>query len=179
MKKIMLVSIMIFSLLLSGCGIKKFFIDEFDKADLKCDEIVQCLEAGDKRALKRLFSKEALENATDIEEGCKYIINEYSGKFESKERTRYHSQTMYDRGKHSRETYVDYKIITSKETYHLSIYYWPTNTIMPTKEGLYRIILLPFADTSEDSVLSQQNEPKIDNQAGIYNPDWEGKVEEE
>ena len=44
------------------------------------------------------------------------------------------------------------------------MYFYPSNTIEPTEEGLYRIILL-----------DNRAEKSYDQYAGIYNPKWDGE----
>ena len=57
-----------------------------------------------------------------------------------------------------------YSIETTEKSYYLYMYFYPSNTIEHTEEGLYRIILL-----------DNRAEKSYDQYAGIYNPKWDGE----
>ena len=150
------------TLVLYGCSIINPQSSSNDKTDELCSTIISSIEENNQDNLKKLFSKVALKKCTDFDEGFEYTVNEYKGSLINMKPVSYTEDAHFDKGKHSIESQALYDIETTEKAYYLYMYFYPSNTIEPTEEGLYRIILL-----------DNRAEKSYDQYAGIYNPKWD------
>lgn len=166
MKRIVSFTVIVASLtlVLCGCSIINPQSSSNDKTDELCSTIISSIEENNQDNLKKLFSKVALKKCTDFDEGFEYTVNEYKGSLINMKPVSYAEDAHFDKGKHSIESRALYGIETTEKAYYLYMYFYPSNTIEPTEEGLYRIILL---DNRAEKSYAQY--------AGIYNPKWDGE----
>ena len=164
LKRIVSFTVIVASLtvVLCGCSIINPQSSSNDKTDELCSTIISSIEENNQDNLKKLFSEEALKKCTDFDEGFEYTVNEYKGSLINMKPVSYTEDAHFDKGKHSIESRALYSIETTEKTYYLYMYFYPSNTIEPTEEGLYRIILL-----------DNRAEKSYDQYAGIYNPKWD------
>ena len=166
MKRIVSFAVIVASLtvVLCGCSIITPQSSSNDKTDELCSTIISSIEENNQDNLKNLFSEEALKKCTDFDEGFEYTVNEYKGSLINMKPVSYTEDTHFDKGKHSIESRALYSIETTEQSYYLYLYFYPSNTIEPAKEGLYNIILL-----------DNRAEKNYNQYAGIYNPKWDGE----
>lgn len=165
-KKVIIGLVFFIVIFLGGCSKNSLLKTDEDNADELCYGIVHALDEQDEDTLRKMFSQRALERCDDFSDGFTYATELYAGKFKSMEQVSYSEQTYYDDGKHSRECYATYKITTSEKAYILYLYYFPVDTTINSREGLYRIIFTEDV-TGED----------YSKYSGIYNPSWNEKSE--
>lgn len=98
---------------------------EHKMADQMMEDIATALDNGDADALKKLFSKNALQEATDIDQQISDLLNFYQGKMESFEGL-LSSSTESEYGENVQKEIIGYyTLITDKETYRIAYEYVP------------------------------------------------------
>ena len=152
--------------MLTACsfGIGRMFISCEDKiADERLEQVLSSIKAEDKGALKALFSKQALEETNDFDNGVDYLFDLFQGDVESWEREKWSSSESIQYGEKSVEIRSWYTVSTDKDNYLFFIYDFTEDTINPNNEGLYTLRVVKaeeFAGYWQDIVI-----------AGIYKPE--------
>ena len=112
---------------------------EQQMADRMMEDIAAALDAGDADALKSLFSKTALEEATDIDQQISDLLEFYQGKkqsFEGDASSGTHTKYGEDIEK---QLIGQYLLTTDKESYRVMYDYTVIDKDNPDAEGLSQL----------------------------------------
>jgi hypothetical protein len=109
-----------------------------------------------------LFSKKALDEANDFENGVDYLFELLQGDVDTWERAGWSSGEMIEYGKKSLMIRFSFDVKTDKDTYHFFVIDYNTDTINPDNQGVYMLELIKFTD--EKDLDSWQDRVR----AGIY-----------
>lgn len=108
-------------------------------SDRMMEDIATALDAGDADALKGLFSKTALEEATDIDQQISDLLEFYQGKKQSFEGDA-SSSTHTKYGEDIEKQFIgQYQLTTDKETYRIIYDYNVIDKDNPDAEGLSQL----------------------------------------
>ena len=134
-------------------------------ADGRSDDgdIAAALDAGDADALKSLFSKTALEEATDIDQQISDLLEFYQGKkqsFEGDASSSTHTKYGEDVEKELKGHYI---LITDTEQYRVAYQYKPIDKDNSDQEGLLSMEIVTDTTYQKDEFKWQY----ADN-AGVY-----------
>ncbi len=121
---------------------------EHEIADQMMEDIAAALDAGDAEALKSLFSKTALEEATDVDQQISVLLNFYQGKMREFEGT-LSSSNRYG-SEREQEIKGHYTLIADEVTYEIGYQYNVIDKENPDKEGL-----ISFEIVTEDEYRRQ------------------------
>ncbi len=136
---------------------------EQQMADRMMEDIAAALDAGDADALKSLFSKTALEEATDIDQQISDLLEFYQGKkqsFEGDASSSTHTKYGEDIEKELKGHYI---LITDTEQYRVAYQYKPIDKSNSEQEGLLSMEIVTDTTYQKDEFRWQY----ADN-AGIY-----------
>lgn len=112
-------------------------------ADQMMEDIATALDAGDADGLKSLFSKTALEEATDIDQQISALLNFYQGKKQSFEGDA-SSSTHTKYGEDIEKQFIgQYLLITDNESYRVIYDYKVIDKDNPDAEGLSQLEIVP------------------------------------
>lgn len=162
MKKIAISAIcLILSIfLLTGCEIQPKESDQV-QSDKLMKSIIEALENKDKKALKELFSKYAIENTDDLDEKIKELIEFYPGSDGGYTGNTAMHKTA-ERGDIIKVISTHYKVKDSSQDYKMTITTYVENDIDSDKIGLYSIeILTPGADHDGFKWRDEEDAPGI------------------
>jgi hypothetical protein len=168
-RKIYLVLLIItFSFILSACNVLqsgRYIRNDRKTANEMLFKIVELIEKKDKEGLKKLFSKQTLETANDIDGGIDYVMNFYEGNMiSSDDNPCIVTSEKSDFGKKTIQLDCSYKIVTDKSTYWVFFLYITKDTSHPNNVGLYRLGVLTEDD--RNNVLNTEYHSTI----GVYRP---------
>ena len=105
-------------------------------SDRMMEDIAAALDVGDADALKSLFSKTALEEATDIDQQISDLLEFYQGKKQSFEGDA-SSSTHTKYGEDIEKSFSgEYTLVTGEKTYRVAYEYQLIDKENPDKEGL-------------------------------------------
>lgn len=162
MKKIVItvIYLMLSIFILTGCEIHTKESDQM-KSDKLMRSIIEDLENKDEKALKKLFSKYAIENIEDLDEKIEELIEFYSGSDGGYTGNAAVHKTA-ERGEIVKVISTHYKVKDSKQDYKMTITTYVENDIDSDKIGLYSIeILTPDADYDGFKWKDEQDIPGI------------------
>ena len=147
-KRIILVLLILVSLLLfNACGLKGgSSLTTEQRADERMAQIMSAVQDKDNEALKALFSKKALGEATDIDNGIDYLFDFIQGNITSWERDAAPADEKTDGGKKSLMIRFVINITTDKDEYQLFVIDYNLDTINPDNEGVYMLEIERAAD---------------------------------
>jgi len=117
------------------------YIGEEKSADARIEQIISAVKNRDKNALKSLFSKKALEEATDLDKEIFYLFSFIQGDIKSWERDGWASSTAMEYGKKSWMIRFGFQIVSDVDEYDFFVIDYNTDTINPDNEGVYMIQL--------------------------------------
>ncbi len=146
-KKIVLMLFVLISLLmLSSCNKIGFdsgggiAVSEEKKADMRMEQIVSALKGKDKKALKSLFSKKALDESNDFDRGTDLLFNFIQGDIESWVlEDGWSSDESIDGGESSLMIRFSFDLKTDKESYNFFIIDYNTDNINTDNNGVYML----------------------------------------
>jgi len=181
MHKFIICSILIFSmLLLSACSIGGSRISMLNKdnddkkADARLEQVIDAIKNQDKKALRAIFSKQALHDTDDFDGRIDYLFGFIQGKIKSWKSsdgpTVYGS---YDYGHNKKEVSSYYYVNTDKQKYFFLLRDYPIDTDHPDNVGLYMLLVVKAED--EEKIWDGANKIIYDGNkklthAGIYIP---------
>ena len=121
-KKIIIIFLLVITVILSSCSLGNgrimFFNDDETRADKRFQQVTKALKNQDKEALKKIFSKKALDEADDFEEGMDYLFKFFQGDIESYELIiGPQVSDDFEYGKQTKEVKTWYNVKTDKEDY--------------------------------------------------------------
>ena len=168
-KKLILMILVLVSLLLfsscdeiwgnSGGGI---FVSDEEQADARMEQIISAIKAYDKEALKSLFSKKAIDEANDFEDGVDYLFELLQGDINTYERDGFSGDGLIEYGKKSLMIRFAFNVKTDEDLYKFFVIDYNTDTINSDNQGVYMLELIKFTD--EKDLKSWQDRMR----AGIY-----------
>ncbi|AEY66722.1 DUF5104 domain-containing protein [Clostridium sp. BNL1100] len=168
-KKIILILFVLVSLLLfSSCdkigGVSGGGIigSEEKQADARIEQIISAIKDKDRESLKSLFSKKALDESDDFDNGVDYLFKLLQGKVNTWERDGWSSDESIEDGKKSLMIRFSFDVKTDKDTYHFFVIDYNTDNINPDNQGVYMLELIKFTD--EKDLESWQDRMR----AGLY-----------
>ena len=132
---------------LSSCSLLSPFINEEGKLDARMEQIAAAINSDDAAALKAMFSKRALEDATDIDAGLDYFLSLFRNGVDSWERTGFSSTGENDFVKWTRLLSAGYKVSADGKDYYLSLIVFTVNdNLDPENVGVYGLGVVPWSD---------------------------------
>ena len=137
-------------------------------SDRMMEDIAAALDVGDADALKSLFSKTALEEATDIDQQISDLLEFYQGKkqsFEGDASSSTHTKYGEDIEK---ELKGKYKLITEETTYEIGYQYNVIDKENPDKEGLISFEIVTEAEYRRQVDSNGYYKWQYANNPGIY-----------
>ena len=128
-------------LLLSSCDEDNGGIAMSDeqRADARMEQIISAIKEKDGDALKSLFSKKALDEASDFENDVDYLFEFVQGTIDTWERDGIAGSESIDHGKKSSMLRFAINVNTHKEVYRLFVIDYNTDTINPDNQGVYML----------------------------------------
>ena len=139
-------------------------------ADEMMEDIVAALDAGDADALKSLFSKTALEEATDIDQQISDLLEFYQGKKQSFEGDA-SSSTHTKHGEDIEKSFSgEYTLVTGEKTYRVAYEYQLIDKENLDKEGL-SVLEFVTEETYQSAINSEEGYYQWqypDSGAGVY-----------
>lgn len=150
-----------------------FEMPSLDKiSDTIFEEILLAIENKDQKAIKELFSKEALAEADDIDASIEYLFNLFDGEVISWERDTLSSSESIRNGKESLLIQSWYTVTTENGKYLFLLLNYDVNTIEPKLKGLYTLHAIDDAD--ENAVWTTWQDMKV---PGVYRPKEKKEVQ--
>ena len=141
------------------------FVAEGTLTDIRMEEILTAIKDKDSNAIKLLFSKKAISESDNLDDGIKYLFDYIKGNIDSYEQTHWDSDESREYGKKTLMIRFSVKISTDEDEYDLFVADFSTDTINPDNEGVYMMKIIRMADKADQP-------PWIDILcAGIYRPD--------
>lgn len=131
-------------------------------SDQMVEDIAAALDAGDADALKSLFSKTALDEATDIDQQISVLLQFYQGKKQSFEGDA-SSSTHTKYGEDIEKQFIgQYQLTTDKETYRIIYHYNVIDKENPDKVGL------SLLEVVTDELYQEDDFDYIGEEPGVY-----------
>ncbi len=135
---------------------------EDEIADQIMEDIAAALDAGDADALKSLFSKTALEEATDIDQQISNLLMFYEGELDSFKGFNSSSNDI-EHGKNVKKQIIgQYQLTTDKETYRIIYHYNVIDKENPDKVGL------SLLEVVTDELYQEDDFDYIGEDPGVY-----------
>lgn len=172
-KKIILLIFLVNIFLLSSCSIggsKTAMLNKENddkKADARLDQVIEAIQNQDKEALRSMFSKQALDEAQDLDGSMDYLFKLFQGEVKSKKRDGLLASETINYGHNTKEVKSAYTVETDKQKYIFFFLECTEDTDNPDNVGLYTLRVIKAEDKDKEYGLSWQDK-KI---AGIYRPD--------
>jgi len=142
------------------------YVGEERAAKKRIKEILAAIENKDKEAMKALFSKKALAEVNDFDEGVDYLFDFFQGDVQSWEIDAWSSGESIERGKKSIMLRVWYIVTTDKEKYMFFVIDYIKDTMNPDNAGLYTLRVIKAED--EETEFGYWQDMVI---PGIYKPE--------
>ncbi len=139
---------------------------EDKQADARLEQVLEAIKKEDKKALKSLFSKKALEEAEDIDSRIEYLFTLIQGEVEIWERDALSSYESIGGGKRSESIQSWYTVTTDTYEYKFFLLDYSVDTINPDNAGLYTLRAIKAED--EKTQFTFWQDMAI---AGIYMPE--------
>jgi len=137
------------------------------KADIRLKQIIESIKSKDKDSLKTIFSKQALNEAEDLNGRTDYLFNFVQGNIESWE-TIVHGATneSNDHGSRIKKSSSWYYVNTDKQKYLFFFWECTIDTDHPENVGIYMLQVIK----AEDKVTQFDGGGQLTKCAGIYKP---------
>lgn len=166
-KKTVLLIFLTSAFILTSCsfGGRIVYVGEEKAAKARMKEILAAIKDKDKEAMKALFSKKALDEANDFDEGVDYLFDFFQGDVQSWEIDAWSSGESIERGKKSIMLRTWYIVTTDKEKYMFFVIDYIKDTMNPDNAGLYTLRVIKAED--EETEFGYWQDMCI---PGIYKP---------
>ena len=109
------------------------------QADARMEQIILAIKEKDGVALKSLFSKKALGEASDFESDVDYLFSFLQGTIDTWKRDGLDGDESIDYGKQSSMLRYSINVNTDKGIYELYVIDYVTDTINPDNQGVYML----------------------------------------
>ena len=114
------------------------------------EQIAAAINTDDAEALKAVFSKRALEDATDIDAGLDYFLSFFPNGVDSWERKGYGSRSSNEFVKWTKLVSATYKVSAGGKEFELALLEFTVNdNFDPENVGVYGMGVLPWSDDVE------------------------------
>jgi hypothetical protein len=139
------------TVLLSSCALVPLghgggvFDSDFGKADARMEQIGAAINSHDAAALKAVFSKRAVEKATDLDARLNQLLSMFPDGI-TWERDAIDSNGGIDGAKKTVVLQANYKIFAGEEEYWLFFADFTVNQIYPDNVGVYGLGVTPWFD---------------------------------
>jgi hypothetical protein len=140
------------AVVLSSCAIVPFghgggvFGSDFGKADARMEQIGAALNDHDAAALKAIFSKRALERATDIDARLDQLVSLFPNGGVTWERGEVDSEGGISDGKTAQLVTASYTLSAAGKDYRLVFADFTVNYITPDNTGIYGLGIIPWTE---------------------------------
>lgn len=148
----------------SGGG-RVLITSEDKKADERIEQILSAIKDKDREALKALFSKQALDEVKDFDNGTDYLLSFFQGGVKSWKRDKWSSGESTRSGKKSVMIRSWYTVSTDKNEYMFFVIDFTEDTINPNNVGVYTLRVIKAED--KDTQFTYWQDMQI---PGIYKP---------
>lgn len=139
MKKIQcLIMLMIFVLILTGCG-SRFF--STTKAERDFEKLIRALEDEDSEKIKKMFSSEAINESENLDENIEEMIEYFEGNYQSHTLKGMHADQTTDETTILTVAYYSYDVVTDVGTYRFAIKYIVTDLEYSEREGFLSLYI--------------------------------------
>jgi len=132
---------------MGGCGI---FDDSNTKADRRLKQILEVIKAQDKDALKKMFSKQALNETNDFDDKLDALFYYVQGSIQTWESTGGYSgsdeKNIDGTNNRRKKIQAAYIFTTSEQEYRIAIYEFTVDTANPNNIGLYSFCVISSCD---------------------------------
>ena len=157
-------------LFLNSCvffGEGRLFNDDGKKADKRLEEIIEFINKKDKNALKEIFSEQALNEASDIDERIDYLFEFVQGEIKSWEVISHGSSTdSIDHDKREKTSMSWYYMNTDNQKFLIAFLEWLIDTENPENVGVYMLQVIKAEDKEQFKGFGPSTR-----YAGIYKPE--------
>lgn len=158
--------LLIILLSLNACGDGGVFSDDSQKADARLEQVIEAVENHDKEALRTMFSKQALDEAEDLDGRMDYLFEFVQGDIKSWESEAGGVDATKSKGHIKKKSRYWYTVKTDKEVYLFFLLEYPEDTEHPENVGLYMLQVIKAKD--EDTQFDGGQDILC---AGIYHPE--------
>jgi len=117
-----------------------------ENADARMAQVIDEIKNQDKDAIKAIFSKQALSETNDIDDGINYLFNLVKGDIKSWENYRIGSGGAIKYGKKDILIFSFYTVTTDVGVYKFFLLDHSINTIDPNNAGLYSLRAIKSKD---------------------------------
>lgn len=138
---------------------------DYEQADQRMELILDAIKQKDKSGLKQMFSKQALNEANDINSSIDYLFDFFKGKEITWKREKQAVDEKIRHGKIIKEAKTWYNVDTDKQKYLVFMLDFTEYTGHPDKVGLYSLRVIKAEDRKTQFTYWQ--DMKI---PGIYRP---------
>ena len=136
---VFLASIMLLCSCEEGVGKILIFDDSNKKADARMEQLLKIIANKDEEALEKMFSKQALNDAVNFDDGMEYLFGLIQGDIVSWKQERLSSGGLKEYGKKYTKLFTWYTVVTDKNEYLLFTSDYTVNTINPDNVGYYTV----------------------------------------
>lgn len=151
---------------LSSCALvpvgpsDSLYVDSYDKAADRMEQIVAAVNDHDADALKAMFSTRALEQATDIDEGLDYVLSLFpNGGLTSMWGNPTAAERTYVSGKLTEVLLSEYKMTAHGHEYSLFFADFTVNDVIdPDNVGLYALGVTPWPEDHHSWIVEAPSE---------------------
>ena len=116
------------------------------RADERMEQIISAVKNNDREALRSVFSKKALKEADNFEDGIDYLFNFLQGDISSWERDGLSCSESISYGKKSKLLRFGFTVKTDIDNYLLFVMDYNVDTINADNEGVYTLEITRLAD---------------------------------
>ena len=140
-------------------------MSEGRRHNARVEQILTAIKDKDSKAIKSLFSKKALIEANDFDDGIDYFFDFIQGDIDSWEKHGWAYDGSIKSGKKSMIIRLGVTISTDKDDYALSVIDYNMDTTNPDNEGVYMLHITRMAD------MAKKPSWQDGLHAGIYRPE--------
>ena len=141
------------------------FVAEETFTDIRMEQILSAINDKDSDAIKLLFSKKAIKESNNIDDGIEYLFNYIKGNIDSWKKDGWDSSESIRFGKKTLMIRFSVIISTDEDEYDLFVADYSTDTINPDNEGVYMMQITRKADRNKQESWQKTL------CAGIYRPE--------
>ena len=109
------------------------------KADARMEQLLKIITNKDEDKLKGMFSKQAINDALDFDDGMEYLFDLIQGDIVSWKQERFSSSGLRDEGKKYTKLLTWYTVVTDENDYLIFASDYIVNTIDPDNLGFYTL----------------------------------------
>ena len=139
------------------------FNDDRNKADARMEQLLKVITNKDEDKLKGMFSKQAINDALDFDDGMESLFDLIQGDIVSWKRERFSSSGLREEGKKYTKTLTWYTVVTDENDYLIFASDYIVNTVDPDNLGFYTLRAKKKVDqeTSFDVYWNELEKPGI------------------